>query len=557
MSWRLLFFLLQDGFFLRGLRYCSLRPVAKSPENKNPFIDDNFLAKAQNLGVKIWSLEKAHKVLTELLDGNSPTKPAASKNPSLPHLLRAEALSGITYERDPDVDRPDYYYFPQRSYHLLVEDATGEHRTVIAKEYERPRRGDAAEWPILFGGVEGRPAFGSREQAVPPLPKQQQQQQMQAQQRKKAQKAAAKAGNVPLAAKTTNPMLAPPAPPAVGGGLRRSASVNSFNKRLAEVMVNDLRHQGAGNDSTAVGDTSANEVSAIKTHAERAQEQDVDEYVAASGNSQPVTSNIASVTSGAPLSNANGTHNNARACAGVMLDARLAQLNKRQVLVNKIGLSGQQTLQHRMLKEKPVPGKLAAARQRISAVQEGLKNSNPARPNEPAKPGYCENCRVRYDDFKEVSIGFGLSCPDSSLLMVYCEQHIDSRRHRKFALDANNWADLDSLLFDVARPVLPEYRKAPIESDEDEDSDNQSGEEENSERSYEDADEDTRYIRAVDEDEDEEQERSDAEADSDQDKFRTLGTGVDRAECFVCEDKCVCLCRDGLCSHDNSSECDF
>lgn len=138
--------------------------------------------------------------------------------------------------------------------------------------------------------------------------------------------------------------------------------------------------------------------------------------------------------------------------------------------------------------------------------------------------------------------------------MVCWAQHIDSRRHRKFALDANNWADLDSLLFDVARPVLPEYRKAPIESDEDEDSDNQSGEEENSERSYEEADEDTRYARAVEEDEDEEQERSDA--DSDEDKFGSLGTEPDKLDCFVCEDKCVCLCRDGMCSH-NSSECDY
>lgn len=41
------------------------------------------------------------------------------------------------------------------------------------------------------------------------------------------------------------------------------------------------------------------------------------------------------------------------------------------------------------------------------------------------KPGYCENCRIKYDHF---------------------EDHISSNRHRRFALDDSNFADIDDLI---------------------------------------------------------------------------------------------------------------
>lgn len=65
-------------------------------------------------------------------------------------------------------------------------------------------------------------------------------------------------------------------------------------------------------------------------------------------------------------------------------------------------------------------------------------------------------------------------------------QHILSRRHRKFALDADNWADLDEFLDNIPRPILSYYRnKAKAEVCE-ETSEEGSG----SERSYDEADED-------------------------------------------------------------------
>ncbi len=47
------------------------------------------------------------------------------------------------------------------------------------------------------------------------------------------------------------------------------------------------------------------------------------------------------------------------------------------------------------------------------------------------KPGYCENCKEKFDDFGE---------------------HVAGRKHRKFALSAENWKELDALLDQLVRP---------------------------------------------------------------------------------------------------------
>ncbi|KAJ5090146.1 hypothetical protein N7532_008830 [Penicillium argentinense] len=51
------------------------------------------------------------------------------------------------------------------------------------------------------------------------------------------------------------------------------------------------------------------------------------------------------------------------------------------------------------------------------------------------KPGYCENCREKFDDF---------------------EEHTLTRKHRRFAQNSSNWAELDSLLFELQRPLKEE-----------------------------------------------------------------------------------------------------
>ncbi|TPX36312.1 hypothetical protein SmJEL517_g01489 [Synchytrium microbalum] len=52
------------------------------------------------------------------------------------------------------------------------------------------------------------------------------------------------------------------------------------------------------------------------------------------------------------------------------------------------------------------------------------------------RPGYCENCCDKYDDFIE---------------------HVNSKRHRDFAIDESNFSELDECLADVQRPISAKF----------------------------------------------------------------------------------------------------
>lgn len=76
----------------------------------------------------------------------SPVELAAAD--SLRTLLEDERLHG-TRERDLSAPRPDHYYFKPGNKYTLIEDATGRHRPIMAKEYP-PTGKDGSEWPVLY-----------------------------------------------------------------------------------------------------------------------------------------------------------------------------------------------------------------------------------------------------------------------------------------------------------------------------------------------------------------------------------------------------------------------
>ncbi|ORY87489.1 Dfp1/Him1, central region-domain-containing protein [Leucosporidium creatinivorum] len=351
-----------------------LRPFGEGLD-KNPFIDSqDILSKAVEFKLKIWHLEKIQAMLTRI-NAHSPKKADTTnqRNLSLPSLLRDEQVYG-TRERDPFVLRPDMHYFDRKSCHILVEDSTGEHRPIVTKEYERPRKHEDPSWPVLWGGIEGRGGFYhyngpiTYERRVPPPP---------------APAAA------PAAASKTTGGHALAAARAVDGApnLRRALSLQVINNKTA-------KRGGGGVDSAISGGGK-------------------DAYIAASGNSQTITSTMATSTrSGAP-SRLGG--------AGPIVDKRLAVLSQRTVpsMAGSSGKGGGRLM----------PGKL----KRSVSVDAGLNTKAPPPRDEPKKPGYCENCRVKYDDFKE---------------------HVLASKHRRFAQNPKNWLELDDLLSKIRRPLL-------------------------------------------------------------------------------------------------------
>jgi hypothetical protein len=324
------------------------------------------------------NLVELQLILTRI-NSHSPNKAdtAITRNPSLPTLLRDEQLYG-TRERDPFVLRNDMHYFSQNKYYFLVEDSTGEHRPIVVKEYERPYRGDDGDWPILWGGIEGRTGFYHYDGEI-----------------------------------TYERKVPPPAPIAQPAAADEKASsrVTAPNLRRALSLQNVAR-----------GAAAAGAVGGAHHHPH-------DSYIAASGNSQIITSNTGTSTA--------GVRSGAAAASrfalgqGPIMDKRLAVLSNRTVSVAGGALlgngpsststnanavaSGSGSAQGGRIAalKRQGPGKL----QRSVSVDAGLSRrglmgtSSTAPPprDEPKKPGYCENCRLKYDDFKDVSWRFLLS----------------------------------------------------------------------------------------------------------------------------------------------------
>ncbi|GAA5948739.1 hypothetical protein JCM3765_004990 [Sporobolomyces pararoseus] len=368
-----------------------LRPQAGDLD-KNPFFDpQDILSKATDFKLKIWSLDKLTLILNRI-NSHSPNKTDASlqRNPSLPSLLRDEQLYG-TRERDPFVPRSDMHYFPQSKYYLLVEDSTGEHRPIVIQEYDKPRKHEDPTWPVLYGGIEGRSGFYKYEgppiQYQPrfdpnPLPK--------------------------------RPSLAP------------SAKTTDGTKLMAGFSTTAARAVGAPNLRRAISLQNVPRVGTSKL-APTAQEDNKhaapggihrrDSYIAASGNSQIITSNTGTSTrSGAAMQPGTGK--------GSAIDKRLAVLANRTVSVSMGGNSSKKEV-----------GSAAKTLKRSMSVDSQMKDVRKfVKPREePKKPGYCENCRIKYDDFKT---------------------HVVSNKHRRFAINDKNWVDLDDLLGLIARRTV-------------------------------------------------------------------------------------------------------
>ncbi|KAI5475140.1 regulatory subunit for Cdc7p protein kinase [Pseudohyphozyma bogoriensis] len=357
-------------------------------DENNPFFDSqDILSKAADMGLKVWRLDKIQNILDRLASISPSKNSSASRRKlSLPTLLREEQHFG-TRERDPFVLRADTHYFREKNYYILVEDTTGLHRPIVTKEYERPPKGHDPPWPVLWGGVEGRTGFYHYE--GPPI------------------KYERRAPPPPQQTRATKPQgpgygVAARAVNAAAPNLRRAASMNRITKTA-----------GGRNTANGGGQVDGGRGS----------------YIAASGNSQIITSNIASATStrsGAPM------HANPN---GALRAKQIEMLNRNSVSFDANG--------------QLAPGKL----KRSVSVDAGLNARAPPAREEPKKPGYCENCRIKYDDFKD---------------------HVESRKHKKFARNLDNWIELDALLSTITRPILEEEEEEEMEEEMEEDGESSS-----------------------------------------------------------------------------------
>ncbi|KAI9461215.1 Dfp1/Him1, central region-domain-containing protein [Lactarius psammicola] len=356
--------------------------------------DDRLLLKAIEWKMKIWTVAKLESVLDRCQAPTnlelSRTGPTAAAPQTLSRLLQSERLHGTT-ERDPNEKRLGFHYFSKNSYFILVEDLNDELATIHALEYpiKKGRDGkESGDWPILYCHPRARHAEQERIQRATKLREQEVQRKIRADR---------------LQAKKS-------------GDLRRSVSMVNLHRRLPVGEDNRTAQDLVDLDAEA-GDAfeSANASGYLASG-----------YMAASGNSMAITSTTGTTsTSGLSV---RGT---------LQMPHALRERLQQQILMSRrVGLgnnAGQRESDKGQNGEMGPPS--AIPERKILRKSKSTNTMKLPKREETTKPGYCECCRMKFDDF---------------------QKHIVHRKHQKYATNPDNFIQLDFLLDRVRRQTRAE-----------------------------------------------------------------------------------------------------
>lgn len=383
---------------------------------------DSILLKARALGTKIWALEKLHRVLDTILDTETAdnastqrshhvtrTTTAPTHDADLEQLLRHEKVRGPA-DRDMSVATQDSIAL--RGYFIYVHDMDERTKPVMVRDYPKPENGlkELGKWPQFRLSAAGRCPFVEDTTHA-----------KRAHQEREREAQAERNTRAGTLARLTQPnALAERAP-----NLRRSPrKLEQANKvdaaRAVGVRQSTMGSQAATENLPAFFNSTAANMRAMPRMVRG-------EPVASGVQPSNITSAIRSqaISSAAISSTAPGLSRRAG-------DSKEVSLLKRRVLASGHPSSYVNDMRGAINDDQGPPPRAAKrkAQETLGVVQEDMEQgthrsraaANPAKRNkteqkEP-KPGYCENCRDKFDDFDEVSNPSTL-LSISSLLTTY------------------------------------------------------------------------------------------------------------------------------------------
>ena len=210
------------------------------------------------------------------------------------------------------------------------------------------------------------------------------------------------------------------------GDLRRSVSMNHLHRRafhpnaMYQGLV-DLDGDVSGCDGATDSANASGYLASTGTGG----------YMAASGNSVGITSTTGT-TSTAGVSFRN-----------LKLPVALQERIQSQVVTSRKA-AGTVKENERDQGKKGTMGPPVGIPERPNGLLRKCKSTNTLRlpkREEGSKPGYCESCRMKFDEFKSVRV---TSHSGTTVVNVdFWMQNIRGRRHRKFATDDSNFLQLD------------------------------------------------------------------------------------------------------------------
>lgn len=328
-------------------------------------------------------------VLGRLLD-DGPVPPAPARTTSAPtttantqrslsRLLQSERIHG-TSERDPTQKRHDFRYFSRHSRYVLVEDMQGALATIAAHEYLLPRGMKDEDivkppWPVAHCHPHSRGpfvAFDEKEKKrweKSQLQEKQKQAEHEAQQEKilKAEEMK-RTAEAQLHAKKF-------------GDLRRSVSMSNLHRRATHSLEGRDFPLDLEQDADNLESANASGYLASGTGG----------YMAASGNSVGMTSTT-------------GTTSTSSYLRKVTLPSALSGRMKQQVVTSRKFPTAADKLQAERNAGAMGPPRAIPERQALLRKSKSMNTMKLAKREEGVKPGYCESCRVKFEDFKLVGL---------------------------------------------------------------------------------------------------------------------------------------------------------
>ncbi|KAI9743025.1 MAG: hypothetical protein M1818_003320 [Claussenomyces sp. TS43310] len=418
----------------------------------------DVLHRARELGMKIWALEKLQRMMYTMFDTDTgvqtthghntrsnPTQmashaiPRPSNNADLSQLLRNERINGPS-DRDPTVATGEMVIF--KGPFIYIHDIDEKQRPIMVREYAKVLHKEEGDWPQFRSVANGKCPFVEeidygRREAEKEAARQQQQKHIEREKSAvpRTRAAAAEACRMqPPRASNEKSVLAQ----VVDGSNRGKMSVPishadpfaSRRRSEQEMAPRDQQNMFAsrakegrlfGGEPVASGVQPSNVTSAIRS-------QMISSTAAAGPGAKAGTSKevhglqrkVLEKNSGPTSLSLTSSHRTTDLIGPKEDGTCRAAKRKAQ---EKLGF----------IDEDPSPAELEDARRAEAARKSKAIQKRKSERRDP-KPGYCENCMDKFEDFDE-------------------KQHILSRKHRKFAERADNWRELDALLRQLERPI--------------------------------------------------------------------------------------------------------
>ncbi|KAF2020794.1 sporulation-specific protein 6 [Aaosphaeria arxii CBS 175.79] len=396
----------------------------------------DILFKAREMGLKIWSAEKLQRMLNTMFNtdtgeqppdytsrhGTTTSQAKAGRQADLQKLLQNEKLNG-PLDRDYSASAHDMIQL--RGYYIYIHDMDELTRPVMIREYSKVAKKEEGKWPQFRLSGHGKCPFVEDPHHA------RRQHQEQDDYKTKAAKAAAPRTRAAAAlaekrALVENNNIArrpsageqdskqddakPLDPPKMVPSKNTDSMPPMFGSAQANIRA---MPRIAGGEPVASGIQPSNITSAIRS-------QMISSTAAApgarAGNSKEVNQLKRKVLEKNSVPSANSCQSSA------MNDVRAALNQENAQPVRAAKRKAQDALG--FIHEDATPSDEERQTRKAAAVRRRKVSEKEL------KPGYCENCREKFNDFDE---------------------HVVSRKHRKFALTQDNWKELDKLLACLVR----------------------------------------------------------------------------------------------------------